>query len=139
MHAFSISILHTFITTSKQKNRNIEEFGMTTLYAGNYFGLRAIRDLWRNWHQFKHNRLKQTEETRNRQLIWQIDFRGRSLEEKAKFFFKGVRKTTYRKFRGHWIKAHMNRMFKLRWVRNLWLFLRIYNTVACYHISYSTP
>lgn len=35
--------------------------------------------------------------------------------------------TTYREFGGNWIETHMNRVFKLRWIGDLWLFLRIYN------------
>ena len=37
--------------------------------------------------------------------------------------------TTYREFGSNWIETHMNRVLKLSWVGDFWLFLRIYNIV----------
>lgn len=58
---------------------------------------------------------------------WQIDFRFITASIKSESMFNRANLITYREFWGNGIKAHMDCVFELCWVRDFRLFLRIYS------------
>ena len=96
------------------------------------FWVEMVRDVGNNCKRERFKTLGTN--TQRRQLTDRFRFKLRCYSV-SEIQFKRLKLMTYRKFGGYWIKSHMNRVFKLRWVRDLRLFLRIYNIVACYHIS----